>query len=74
MRIAVVGPGRLGHALVRALDEAGRFDVLGPMGRGADGHEADAVLLCVPDHEIAAAAPCLAPGRLVGSLLGGDWT
>ena len=36
---------------------------IGPLGRGADGAGADAVLLCVPDAEIAAAAALIAPGR-----------
>jgi predicted short-subunit dehydrogenase-like oxidoreductase (DUF2520 family) len=94
VRLAVVGRGRLGQALVRALDEAAdaaldeapdaaldeaadvvpagriRYHVRGPLGRGADGHEADAVLLCVPDQEIAAAAALIAPGRLVGHCSG----
>lgn len=71
-RLVIVGPGRLGHALARALREAEptRYEVLGPLGRGADGHEGDAVLLCVPDHEIAAAASLIAPGRLVGHCSG----
>jgi predicted short-subunit dehydrogenase-like oxidoreductase (DUF2520 family) len=71
-RLAVVGPGRLGHALVQALGEAEdpRYRVLGPVGRGADGHDCDAVLLCVPDHEIAAAASLIDPGRLVGHCSG----
>src|SRR5205823_2708945 len=42
----------------------------GPLGRGADGAGADAVLLCVPDHEIATAAAAVAPGRLVGHCSG----
>ena len=54
-RIAVVGRGRLGTALPAALREHG-VTVDGPLGRGAAPHGVDAVLLCVPDHEIAAAA------------------
>jgi predicted short-subunit dehydrogenase-like oxidoreductase (DUF2520 family) len=50
-------------------EEAG-YDVLGPLGRGADGAGADAVLLCVPDSEIAGAAAVIAPGRLVGHCSG----
>lgn len=65
----MVGHGRLGHALVRALRPAG-LDVAGPFGRGADGAGAGAVLLCVPDAEIAAAAASVAPGRLVGHCSG----
>lgn len=67
--IAIVGRGRLGSALARALADAG-YSVLGPLGRGADGIDADAVLLCVPDHEIASAARAIAPGRLVGHCSG----
>src|SRR4051812_12343524 len=68
---AVVGRGRLGSALVAALHGAGA-SVAGPLGRGADGGDADVVLLCVPDAEIAAAAAAVAPraGRLVGHCSG----
>jgi predicted short-subunit dehydrogenase-like oxidoreductase (DUF2520 family) len=58
--IAIVGGGRMGRALAGALGAAG------PFGRGHDGAGADAVLLCVPDSEIAAAAAAVAPGPLVG--------
>ena len=68
-RLAVVGAGRLGRALVGALRDAGR-DVAGPLGRGADGDGFDAVLLAVPDGEIAAAAAAIVPGRLVGHCSG----
>ena len=68
-RLAVVGCGRLGAALAPALREAG-FDVEGPLGRGADPPGADAVLLCVPDAEIAAAAAVISPGPLVGHCSG----
>jgi predicted short-subunit dehydrogenase-like oxidoreductase (DUF2520 family) len=68
-RLALVGQGRLGTALARALRAAGT-DVAGPLGRGADGEDADAVLLCVPDGEIARAAALIAPGRLVGHCSG----
>jgi predicted short-subunit dehydrogenase-like oxidoreductase (DUF2520 family) len=73
-RLAVVGRGRLGTALAAALTAAG-CDVTGPFGRGfdghwADGHRADAVLLCVPDAEIEAAAALIAPGPLVGHCSG----
>jgi predicted short-subunit dehydrogenase-like oxidoreductase (DUF2520 family) len=77
-RLAVVGRGRVGRALVGALagprPGAGStdvdFDVLGPLGRGADGRDADAVLLCVPDAEIETAARGIVPGRLVGHCSG----
>ncbi|MGN6869209.1 MAG: DUF2520 domain-containing protein [Solirubrobacteraceae bacterium] len=52
-----------------ALRGAG-YEVNGPLGRGADGAGADAVLLCVPDGEIAGAAAQIAPGRLVGHCSG----
>ncbi len=68
-RLAIVGQGRLGCALAAALSEAG-LAVLGPLGRGADAAGADAVLLCVPDAEIANAAAAIAPGRLVGHCSG----
>jgi predicted short-subunit dehydrogenase-like oxidoreductase (DUF2520 family) len=68
-RLAVVGAGRLGHALARALTDAG-YPVQGPLGRGADGTGADAVLLCVPDAQIEAAAAAIAPGPLVGHCSG----
>ena len=69
-RCAIVGAGRLGHALGAALTTAG-VAVEGPLGRGAEPAE-DVVLLCVPDGEIAAAAAALAPrpGRLVGHCSG----
>ncbi len=74
-RLAIVGRGRLGRALVDALTRAdGRLpagtEVLGPLGRGYDGADADVVLLCVPDGEIEAAAALIAPGRLVGHCSG----
>ena len=68
-RLAIVGRGRLGTALAEALRATG-CDVEGPLGHGADGTGADAVLLCVPDAQIAAAAANIAPGRLVGHCSG----
>ena len=68
-RLAIVGRGRMGQALAAALTRAG-CDVLGPLGRGADGAAADVVLLCVPDGQIAAAASLIAPRRLVGHTSG----
>ena len=68
-RLAVIGRGRLGAALAPALCNAG-YEVQGPLGRNADAREADAVLLCVPDGEISAAASAVAPGRLVGHCSG----
>lgn len=68
-RLAVVGRGRLGRALAVALRQAG-FDVDGPLGRGADPPGVDAVLLCVPDAQIAAAAAVISLGRPVGHCSG----
>jgi len=73
-RLAVVGRGRLGSALAAGLVAAG-CDVTGPLGRGFDGRDhdgrvVDAVLLCVPDTEIEAAAALIAPGPLVGHCSG----
>lgn len=71
IRCAIVGAGRLGRALAPALRDAG-IVVDGPLGRGADGGDADAVILCVPDGEIAAAAAAIEhrPGRMVGHCSG----
>jgi predicted short-subunit dehydrogenase-like oxidoreductase (DUF2520 family) len=68
-RLAIVGRGRLGTALARAFVRAG-VDVDGPLPRGADGADSDAVLLCVPDGDIAAAASLIEPGRPVGHCSG----
>ena len=55
LRVGVVGPGRVGTALARALRDAG-VDVDGPRGRGERPERCDAIVLCVPDSEIASAA------------------
>lgn len=68
-RLAIVGRGRLGTALAGGLRDAG-IEVSDPLGRGADAGGADAVLLCVPDAEIARAAAAVAPGPLVGHCSG----
>ena len=67
-RCAIVGPGRLGHALAGALREAG-IDVEGPLGRGAR-PEAGVVLLTVSDGEIGAAAAAMPPRALIGHCSG----
>jgi predicted short-subunit dehydrogenase-like oxidoreductase (DUF2520 family) len=67
--IAIVGAGRLGTALAAALRAAG-LTIHGPLGRGEPAAGATAVLLCVPDGEIAAAAGAIAPGPLVGHCSG----
>ena len=59
-RVAVLGAGRLGTALISSLRDAG-WDVEGPLGRGADPRTAGIVLLCVPDGQIADAAAGLTP-------------
>jgi predicted short-subunit dehydrogenase-like oxidoreductase (DUF2520 family) len=56
-RCAIVGAGRLGHALATALRDAG-IEVDGPLGRGARPN-APVVILTVPDGEIRAAAEAL---------------
>ena len=68
-RLAIVGRGRVGHAVTDALRAAG-YEVTGPIGRDADGAGADCVLLCVPDGEIARAAGNVRPGPLVGHCSG----
>ena len=66
---AIVGAGRLGTALAAALGAAG-LEIDGPLGRGASPRGADAVLLCVPDGEIAAAAAAVPRGAPVGHCSG----
>jgi predicted short-subunit dehydrogenase-like oxidoreductase (DUF2520 family) len=68
-RLAIVGRGRLGTALAAALTGAG-VEIVGPLGRGADGSGADAVLLCVPDDQIARAARFFPADALVGHCSG----
>jgi len=69
LRCAVVGAGRMGHALAIALREAG-LGVEGPLGRSGRPAAAEVVLLCVPDAAIAGAAAELEPGPLVGHCSG----
>jgi predicted short-subunit dehydrogenase-like oxidoreductase (DUF2520 family) len=57
--IAVVGAGRMGRAMAAALSAAG-YDAGEPHRRGDVPVDADAVLLCVPDAEIPAAAAAVA--------------
>jgi len=65
-QIAIVGAGRLGTLLAAALGTPA------PLCRGEQPGDAEVVLLCVPDAEIAAAAAALTPrdGRLVGHCSG----
>ena len=68
--VAVVGAGRVGRAICAALADAG-YDVGQPLGRGDIPAECDAILLCVPDSEIAAAAAVVAGAApLVGHTSG----
>src|SRR5215216_2991377 len=67
--LAIVGAGRLGTALAAALRATG-LDIDGPHGRGASPEGVDAVLLCVPDGAIGAAAAAVAPGVPVGHCSG----
>ena len=53
--MGIVGPGRVGTALARALRDAG-VEVGGPVGRGERPAGCHAIVLCVPDAEIAPAA------------------
>ncbi|MFM2079194.1 MAG: hypothetical protein RJA49_3084 [Actinomycetota bacterium] len=64
-RMAVVGAGRMGRALVAAIPGAE-----GPFGRGFDGAGFDVVILAVPDREIGNAAAAVAVGPLVGHCAG----
>lgn len=70
-RLAIIGRGRLGNALAQALREStAAIEVVGPLGHDPDLTGADAVLLCVPDGQIALAAAEIAPGPLVGHCSG----
>lgn len=69
-RLAIVGAGRLGTALADTLRTQPQFDLVGPLGRGADAADCEAALLCVPDREIAAAAAVIRPELIVGHCSG----
>jgi len=70
LRVGIVGSGRVGTALARALRDAS-VDVVGPVGRGERSARCDAIVLCVPDAEIAAAAEVVtAAAPLVGHTSG----
>jgi predicted short-subunit dehydrogenase-like oxidoreductase (DUF2520 family) len=69
-RVGVVGAGRLGTALGAALRGAG-VEVEGPAGRGEVPRGCEAMVLCVPDAEIPAAAATVAGAApLVGHTSG----
>lgn len=65
LRYAVIGAGRLGHALTRAMREA-NAQVIGPLGRGEALPECDVVLLCVPESAIVELAASIPIGPIVG--------
>ena len=64
-RCAVVGKGRVGHALVRTLPW-----LEGPYGRGFDVDGFDVVVLAVPDDEIARTTSTIPVGPVVGHCAG----
>ncbi len=68
-RMAIIGRGRAGTVLASAFRAAG-MTITGPLGRGAAAHDADTVLLCVPDAEIASAAAAVEIGPPVGHCSG----
>lgn len=68
--VVVIGAGRLGRVLARALTDAG-FVVTGPLARDAAIPDTDIALLCVPDAAIPDAAAAARPhARLVGHVSG----
>lgn len=73
--VRVVGPGRAGGALARALADAG-WRVDGPLGRDLDPAAATSdtrlVLLAVPDGGVAHVAASLAPGDAVVAHVAGS--
>jgi predicted short-subunit dehydrogenase-like oxidoreductase (DUF2520 family) len=69
-RVGVAGAGRLGTALAAALRAAG-LEIEGPAGRGEVPRGCRAIVLCVPDSEIPAAAATVAGAApLVGHTSG----
>lgn len=69
-RLGVVGAGRLGTALAAALTEAG-YPIEGPARRGEVPRGCRAIVLCVPDGELSAAALAVAGAApLVGHTSG----
>ncbi|ALJ21323.1 Rossmann-like and DUF2520 domain-containing protein [Microbacterium sp. No. 7] len=68
--VSVVGAGRLGTVIARALRAAG-LTTHGPTRRGEPVPAADVTLLCVPDGEIAAMVATLrGPATLIGHTSG----
>jgi predicted short-subunit dehydrogenase-like oxidoreductase (DUF2520 family) len=72
--LAIIGRGRLGSALATALRDpassGSELRISEPLGRNPDLTGFDAVLLCVPDAAIEAAAASVPSGRLVGHCSG----
>jgi predicted short-subunit dehydrogenase-like oxidoreductase (DUF2520 family) len=76
--VRIIGPGRAGHSLARALSEVGWAVAFPLLGRGDDAADAasgvDALVLAVPDDTIAEVAQAVRPDRstpvvhLAGSL------
>jgi predicted short-subunit dehydrogenase-like oxidoreductase (DUF2520 family) len=67
--IAIIGDGRLGGALARALRLAGA-SVTGPHGRGFSGDGSPVAIVCVPDSAISEAGSLLPEGVLAGHCSG----
>ncbi len=67
--LTVIGRGRMGWAIARALRQADH-SVDGPLGRDGKLARPDAILLCVPDDQIAGVAADIAPGPIVGHCSG----
>lgn len=68
MDVTIVGAGRLGTALAKALGQKG-VGVTGPLRRG-DSIRGDVVLLAVPDREIESAAKAVPGTAIVGHTAG----
>jgi len=75
-RVRIVGPGRAGSSLARALGDVGGWEVLPLLGRGDDvsgaAVGADLVVVATPDGEIAKVARAIGPrdGAVVAHLSG----
>jgi predicted short-subunit dehydrogenase-like oxidoreductase (DUF2520 family) len=67
--MVIVGRGRVGTLLATGLRQAG-IEIVGPLGHEVIPAGVDAVLLCVPDSEIAGAANAVPIGPLVGHCSG----
>jgi predicted short-subunit dehydrogenase-like oxidoreductase (DUF2520 family) len=74
-RLRVIGPGRAGRSLARALDEAG-WTVAGELGRRDDPADAaqgvDLLVIATPDATIAEVAAAVRPGDAVVAHLAGS--